>query len=170
MENYYIQEEEFDRQEDLIKAFLFKECDTVRFTQKQDISLGCFSCSCSGCFFWPLFLMLWPFGNKRKAELAKQLKTFKPDLIRIEKNSSAYNDIPQSKYPGNTHYFYKLSDKMIKRITKSGLTANFSELDDMTFYKKDKLVAAVIAHEKMVVFCMTEKDKQKANRAGLIFE
>ncbi len=148
--------------EKLVRDYLLRNSDTVRFTKSPEGQLV-------GFFRYEKFA-----DSPRFTETLKKLEKY---FIKTMRNNERFNEIPQGKNDLYEHYFYRLEPGLKKLINKETIfyytippsSENFYALEDPTYYKKGKMLGSVTGHEPCVFLYITEKEKRKLEKSGFIF-
>ena len=147
--------ENFSNYEDLIKDFLFTIANIVRLTRIQTVEFGLF--------------YIKKVGTDKDALYLKTVNSLKSNLIKKEVNNKKYNDVKQFKNSRFEHWYLKLDQSLKERLEKVGLIVNyympeFYGFEDVTFYKNDSLICAVIAHENMAILRLDDNEAKEMQK------
>ncbi len=157
----------FDRAikaEKAIRTFLLRESNVVRFTEVHWSELS------------PL--KLEKLGGDEDIKFINALNMLHPFFIKKITNNKRFNDIPQRKSFKYNHYFFRLTPKLKRLLTKETLfwssmppySTSFYGLEDPTFYKEEGMIGSIITHEPIAILYLTASEKKELQRKGVKFD
>ena len=149
--------------EDILRNFLFDNCNIIRFTNVPHIKIGLAQFKKAG-------------GNRDKTFIATVDK-LSPFFLKTLTNNMRFENIEQGKKKKFTHYFYRLSQEIKYHLNKETLlfdsynnSSCFYGFEDPTFYIDDIMAGCIISHEDELVLFLTEKEKKFLQDKGFTFE
>lgn len=149
------------KSEKIIRKFLLKNSDKVRFTvvYESTVSSKNFKSYKENAYKNPKFIKLL---NSIKKDLIK--KTQKTGKFLFFKTHYEY-------------YFYNLSKELKELINKNTLTTSTINrtypliyTEDPVFYKEKIIIGSVVSHEPVITLYLSSKEKDLLEKQGVLFD
>jgi len=144
-----ISSKDADKGEPIIKQFIFKKTNIVRFTHN------------------PFNFFDLIFGKRK--QFLKLIGELKNDLIKKEPNKDSNRKC--------TYYYYNLSTKIKNSLEKISLLTledkneinYFTGFTDPTFYKDDELIVNIILNAPLIMLHINKPEKTLLEKKGVKF-
>lgn len=161
IQKYYTQDNLSTQNEAIVREFLLHKADTIRLTSVVRTELRWFK--------------IIKRGGQQDPQFVKTLNRLHQDFQRKVTNNKRFDDIRPGKKAIFTHYFYRLSVNLKKKLNQETLfwllfpptSKNFYGFEDPTFYHKNKMIGGVISDERYFFLYLTEAEKKRLEAQGV---
>ncbi|MBI2147810.1 hypothetical protein HYU19_05045 [Candidatus Woesearchaeota archaeon] len=117
---------------------------------------------------WEFPFKIRRYGGDADKKFVDTTKSLRTDLVKKKTNNKRYGDVAQGKHSVYTHYFYRLSRQLKKKLSEETLFWNmfppssrqFYGFEDPTFYRGNRMVGGVVSHDRYLFLYPTEKERK----------
>ena len=145
--NFIISSDDTEIVDSILTKFILDKCDTIAWTNYGRTSM---------------------FGPKweKDPEFIEQMEHFQSELIKKTLDNIECGEMIHKRSVFN-HYFFKLSGNVKKFVEEQGVISVAPGFWDPIYFKGKKMVAAVIAHEPIVMLNLTDNEAEKLHARGV---
>lgn len=144
--NYSIRYDDLGRSEKILRDFVLDQSNIVSWTNYSEGPLS----------------VNW-LKDKR---FLKRMDEWQAYFVKEEVDNIEYGEIIHKRKRFH-HYHFRLGGELRDLIEREGITLTFPGFWDPVYYKDEKLVASVVAHEAIINLSLTSKQTQQLDHSDI---